>query len=334
MYSTVLLDEKIEKEYEKLRAERANALRQQTEELYSLFPQIKIIDNKISTLAVTQATKIISEGISPKEAVELVNAEREKLLFERNDILKKNGYILSKIPYSCELCKDTGVHEGKKCTCYMSVLKKILLSQIDGSKNLSFNLGKDVFDNFSLSWYSKEIDAKVGVSPYENMLYVYRYCKEFCENFDKEKKNLYFYGHSGTGKTFMASCIANDLIMKGYTIVYQSAYKLFQFMEDYKFNRIDRSANASLYDNIYNSDLLIIDDLGTEFGTTYTCSVFFDILNTRILNEKSTLISSNLTLNNLENNYTDRVSSRIIGNFELMRFMGDDIRIAKKQNGR
>ena len=163
-----------------------------------------------------------------------------------------------------------------------------------------------------------------------NMNSVLAECKLFCMDFNKKGGNLYFYGASGTGKTFMTNCIANFLIRNGNSVIYQSAYKLFQFMEDYKFGRINAETVSGKHDSIYNSDLLIIDDLGTEFMTAYTCSVLFDILNTRLCNGKSTIISTNLSVGKLKEKYTDRISSRIIGNFELMRFIGDDIRIAKK----
>ncbi len=335
MYSTGILHDRVMKEYQNRQLKNQAAAKEKLQELYLSFPRLKQIDDEISALAVRHASRILSENITPDEAVKAVNAEKSVLLTERNSILKENGIENTQTHYDCNICKDTGVAEGQKCKCYMEIMKKIMLTDIDGSKSISFDCEKDVFENFSLNWYSKNIiDNKINISPYDNMKSVYRDCQMFCEDFGIKKDNLYFYGSSGTGKTFMASCIANKLMSRGYSVVYQSAYKLFQFMEDYKFCRIDRDVNISVYESIYNCDLLIIDDLGTEFGTAYTCSVLFDILNTRLINEKSTIISTNLSLANLEKKYTDRVASRIIGNFEVMRFMGDDIRIAKKRIGR
>lgn len=335
MYSPNSLHEKVMKEFQKKQAKRQAIIQGRLNEIYDLFPRIRQIDNDISMLAVKHAARILSEGITPEDAVKSVNAEKEILVAERKALLSNSGFADNNIAYECDLCKDTGIYNGQKCKCYMEAMKKIMLQNIDGSMSTSFDFEKDTFDNFSLKWYSKNTDnSKINISPYDNMQAVYRECRMFCADFGKENKNLYFYGSSGTGKTFMANCIANELIAKGFSVVYQSAYKLFQFMEDYKFCRIDRNDNISNHDSIYNCDLLIIDDLGTEFGTAYTCSVLFDILNTRLLNEKSTVISTNLSLTNLEKKYTDRVASRIIGNFEVMRFMGDDIRIAKKRSGR
>jgi len=334
MYNHTNLHNMVMKEYEEMARKRKEIEDNELKYLYTSIPRIKYIDDEIAALAVRNAARVVTEAITPQEAVDAVNKGRDALLSERQKLISEHGYTVKKPDYNCSKCNDTGVYDGKNCECYMDIMKKILLSNIDGTKSISFDIEKDKFDNFELGWYSKNVDERFKVSPYDNMKSVYAECRMFCNDFDKKSDNLYFCGSSGTGKTFMASCIANELIKQGVKVVYQSAYKLFQFMEDYKFCRIDREQNQMLYDSIYNCDLLIIDDLGTEFGTAYTCSVLFDILNTRILNEKSTIISSNLNLDSLEKKYTERVASRIIGNFEIFRFFGTDIRIAKKQSRR
>ena len=333
MTTKSLLEDKVEKEYEKIKLERENAINSLRNELYDRFPEVRFIDNKISTLAVTYASKILSEGITPDEAVELIKREKEELLTQRNNILENANYIEREIPFKCKTCSDTGFVQGKKCSCYLQMLNNLIKNNIDGSKDIVLNMENSTFENFNLKWYSNAIDPSLGISCYDNMKNVYFKCLKFCSDFKNESNNLYFYGTPGTGKTFMASCIANRLLQEGYTVVYHSAYKLFQFMEDFKFNRIDRENNNEMFEKIYNCDLLIIDDLGTEFGTSYTCSVLFDILNTRILNGKSTIISSNLGINSIEKKYTDRVSSRIMGYFDVIRFHGEDIRILKKKTG-
>ena len=151
-------------------------------------------------------------------------------------------------------------------------------------------------------------------------------CKKFCENFSKNKRGIYISGNAGVGKTYLSCCIANYLISRGNTVLYQSAYRLFSFLEDYKFMRVDRSEFASFYDYIYNCDMLIIDDLGTEFSTTFAKAAFFDIINTRADNKKSTVISSNLSLADLENFYSPRVKSRVNSSFLFLSILGEDIR--------
>ena len=327
-----IFHEKVLSEYRSKQKANKDIYEKQMQEFYEKFPAIKDIDDKIAALAITHAARIITEGITPEDAVKAVVTQRRSFEDKKNELLNTYNVSLPQMKYDCDLCKDTGFILDKKCKCYMENMQRVMISSVNGAQNVLFDVNSDTFDNFSLDWYSKtDTVSPLNITPYENMKSVYAECISFCTSFNTENKNLYFYGSSGTGKTFLASCIANDLIQKGYNVVYQSAYKLFQFMEDYKFGRIEH--DTELYEQIYNADLLIIDDLGTEFSTAYTHSVFFDILNTRLLNSRSTIISSNLNLSDLEKKYTDRIQSRIIGNFEILRFMGDDIRIQKKQNG-
>lgn len=335
MYNSVSLHDKVMREYEKIRDFHKNEELRINNELYEKLPEVEKIDTQISSLVIKYASKVAVDNLSPEKAVSAVETEKKALLDNRKNIIESAGITIEKpSKYNCLKCQDTGYINGKKCSCYIDIMKKVMLSEINGAKSISIDFDKDNFDNFSLEWYSKNIDSKLNVSAYDNMNLVLKDCKLFCFDFKTKGGNLLFYGKSGTGKTFMASCIANSLIRQGCSVVYQSAYKLFQFMEDYKFNRLNRENSSAEYDAVYNCDLLIIDDLGTEFTTAYTCSVLFDILNTRLLNGKSTIISTNLSIGNLEEKYTERVSSRIMGNFEMMRFMGDDIRIAKKYNRR
>ena len=316
MYNSMSLHDKVMREYEKLRDFNKSEIVKANNELYERLPQIKSIDDEISSLTIKYASKVASGELTPEDAVLCVEKRKNELTENRNSIINNSGEIIE-IPsmYSCTKCNDTGYVGKDKCSCYLELMKKVMLSEVNGATSISFDFDKDTFDNFSLEM-------------------VLRDCKLFCFDFKKQGGNLFFYGKSGTGKTFMANCIANDLIRQGCNIVYQSAYKLFQFMEDYKFCRINRENNVYTFESVYNSDLLIIDDLGTEFMTAYTCSVFFDILNTRLLNGKSTIINTNLSIGNLEEKYTERVASRIKGHFEMMPFIGDDIRVIKKLNRR
>jgi DNA replication protein DnaC len=153
----------------------------------------------------------------------------------------------------------------------------------------------------------------------------------FCNNFGKKYENLYIYGPAGVGKTHLTSCIVGELVNRGFGVIYQTAYKLFEFLEDCKFGR-SKIHNADVIKNaIYDCDLLIIDDFGTEFITSYTQTVLFDLINTRLLEKKPTIINSNLNLRDVSATYTDRISSRIMGEYTLLRFVGQDIRLLKKQ---
>lgn len=331
MYNSNVLHERVMRKYEKIRTQKAAEKTAMLNYAYDKLPQLREIDKSISQLAVKHASRIITDKLTPEQAVEEMQREKSALEAKKTLLLSESALDIPKYqPYVCDKCHDTGMINGEKCECYMKYLQEIIYSGIKGAVGVSADFTKSTFELFELKWYDKAVDSKYGMSPFENITAVLRDCRQYCVDFDKKGGNLYFYGTSGTGKTFMASCIANELIRFGKTVMYQSAYKLFQLMEDYKFSKINRDEYEEEYNSVYNSDLLIIDDLGTEFMTAYTCSVFFDILNTRILNKKSTIISTNLSVGNLAEKYTDRVSSRVIGNFDMMRFIGDDIRITKK----
>jgi len=185
------------------------------------------------------------------------------------------------------------------------------------------------FDNFDFSYYSDTIVESEGISPLTNIKSIFQTCFNFVQNFDKTDDNLLLYGGPGLGKTFLSSCIAKDLLDRGKTVFYQTAFKIFGLLEDYKFNRSEESATKTQVDRLFDVDLLIIDDLGTEFVNTYTSSAFFNILNSRLLDKRKTIISTNLNMEELVNLYSNRVVSRIIGHYIPLKFFGEDIRKLK-----
>ena len=187
------------------------------------------------------------------------------------------------------------------------------------------------FRKTDFSYYSNEIDKTIGVSPYDNARNIYRTCLNFCKSFGERYENLYIYGPAGVGKTHLTSCIVSELINNGHGVIYQTSYKLFKFLEDCHFNRSGIENAELLKKAIYGCDLLIIDDFGTEFINSYTQSALFDLLNTRLLEKRSTIINSNLNMSDVRATYTDRISSRIMGEFTLLKFVGEDIRLIKKE---
>ena len=157
-------------------------------------------------------------------------------------------------------------------------------------------------------------------------------CKDFVENFESKKENLLFYGNTGLGKTFLCSAIAKEIAHKGHTVMYNTASRLFKALEKERFaKKEDNEFNQmSISDDILGVDLLIIDDLGTEFGTIVTSSELFDIINIRLIEHKPVIISTNLTPDRLQDQYSDRIASRIVGEYKCLKFFGDDIRIIKR----
>lgn len=318
---------KIFNEYEELRQRAANERRQRIDEVYKKVPRICEIDDEIYLLGLSNMQSILKNpenadvlNSEMKSKFKILNEEKKKLI-EKNNI--DAGY--EEYRYECMDCGDTGYTEdGKKCKC---LLQK-LINEAYAKSNLGDILKKQNFDTFSFDYYSKE-NIGEDISPYENMKKIYNRCKKFCDDFENEEKSMLFYGSTGLGKTFLSSCIAKDLIDKGKTVIYTRATKLFNVYEDYKFGRND---DRSAIDNLYNADLLIIDDLGTEPQNKNNTSFLFDLISERISENKKIIINTNLSIGELAKMYSSRFASRIYESFDPRRFFGEDIRIQKFKN--
>lgn len=317
--------------YTKLKEDHEKQKQNAKLSLYAAYPRIEQIDNEISMLAVTSARRVLEEKISPEEATGYMRQKAEELKKERMQILKENNIEEFTVKYECDICKDTGFTDGgKKCKCYIKKLKDHIILPGERLNTESDFFKNSVFENFNLSYYPDEIDHSCGFVPRKIMQMNFARCQKFADNFTSSGSgNILLYGPSGLGKSFMAGCIYNRVSDKGYYAMYKSAYKLFEFLEDYKFGRLNREEYAIVYDSIYDCDLLVIDDFGTEFITSYTQSVFFDLLNTRLINGKSTIISTNLNFDKLKDIYQDRVTSRLQNEFTTLFFCGTDIRSLK-----
>ncbi len=309
---------KYEEKKQRAQKERDNIV----DKINSQFPRLKEIDREINILGMENIKKISK---NPKDAPKYIKELKQKykdLEKERKEIIKENlidkDYKTPK--YECKMCNDSGhLEDGTICKCY----KQALTNELYNISNLGDLLQKQNFDNFSLEFYSKEKENNKK-SPYDNMKSVYEYAKAYCKKSKKDRKNLLFYGGVGQGKTFVSSCIAKEIMDRGETVIYIRATKLLNMYEDYKFNRSD---NKEILDNIYNADLLIIDDLGTENITRMGVSFIFDVLDERLLREGNTIINTNLSITDLTKNYTKRFTSRIAENFTVFEFYGEDLRL-------
>lgn len=314
------------KEYEKLQETAKQEQQRRINEIYIKIPRIKEIDEQISSIGFKIATSIMSKDIENVE--EYIKMQSEKitdLKIEKTELLSRYGYPIDymDIKYKCKKCKDTGFIENKYCSCF----RQKLINKYYQQSNLRDILKIENFDTFNFEYYPNRPYNNESLTPRENIEKIYAYTVNYTKNFDKLNESLFFYGSSGLGKTFLSNCIAKELLDKGKVVIYQTASNL---MDIIRRSRFEDTSNVNELNELLECDFLIIDDLGTEPVTPYSYSELFNVINTRILNKKKMLISTNFHLNDIIQNYPERITSRILGHFTLFKFYGEDIRIQKK----
>lgn len=323
------------KEYEKKRFVADTNFEHKKTSFYEANPELAEINSKLNNYAISISKVILENNVNEANRLK---SEFEELKQKKEAVIKslklpKNFFTPD---YECKLCNDTGyvLNENNKsvlCSC----IKQKLFDIKYNSSNVG-DLNKENFDTFDISLYSTDINKdkfKANISPQENIKKIKKIAEQFIKNFDDpEEKNLLFIGNTGLGKTFLSNCIANELLKSDKTILYQSSSSMLDSIIDYKFGKEESSEN--IYDNILSVDLLIIDDLGTENINALKFAELFNIINTRILNQNKhitkTIISTNLSIDNLFKNYDERIVSRLVGYYNICRFFGDDIRFIKK----
>ena len=316
--------------YEQKRIKNLLIFEEKITDFYSKHPSIqKLTDNMNKTSIEISKTILLDKN--NEEKLNLLNKHLNDLKKEKNNELKKLGISDDFfVPnFDCKLCSDTGYLENNQmCPC----LKQEILNQEYNKSNIS-SLAFENFNNFSLNIFSDEKNEEKynsQISPRENIKKIKEISLDFIKNFDDpKKKNLLFTGNTGLGKTYLTNCIANELLKNGKTVLYQTAPVMLDSVIDYKFGK----NNLYNYNDLLTVDLLIIDDLGTENMNNIKFSEFFNILNTRLLNQNhhitKTIISTNLSLNNLFKTYDERIFSRLVGYYDICKFFGEDLRFKK-----
>jgi DNA replication protein DnaC len=327
----------IEKEYEEKLRENILRNKSRKEKIFSENPKLQKLEDEKNMLALKiTKTILLSDDISRQIEQENMNKKLKNIEEKMEKELKSIGYTKEDITpkYDCQICQDTGkIKENdiiRYCTCFRQKVINATYKQYNMEK-----LDVENFDTFDIGYYSNKTDKeKYGIerSPLKNIECIRKLSEDFIKNIDNNKqKNLLFVGNTGLGKTFLANCIANELIKEGKTVIYQTAPLLMDQVMEYKFNYNKTVGEKEKYNKIFDVDLLIIDDLGTETMSNNKFTELFNIINTRLLENKKILISTNLNLNELYNIYDERVVSRIIGNFIACKFIGEDIRLKKKK---
>lgn len=277
-------------------------------------PEYTELCNKISALGAEVALTALSGDTA---TLSRLQEEISRLQKARELILEKAG--VKPISYDCPNCRDTGYINGKICDCIKQLAKGIAL----GTLSAQLPLTDCGFENFDLSLYPA---SRGEAFPKKRMTTIFKRCREYVLDFDpKKSESLIFMGDSGLGKTHLSLSIVKELLKKDFDVLYASAHNLFSRMENEHFNL----RTEDTYNYAIGCDLLVIDDLGSEFVSPFTQSLLYNIINTRLLASKPVIISTNLTLGEIEEKYTPRVSSRLIGHYNVKCFLGDDIRQIK-----
>ena len=264
--------------------------------------------------------KVIGMGEKSAEYIEKLRTDNLEAQMKIRQLLVDMGLPENYLEpvYTCEICKDTGFSNGKLCKCHLELLRQLSYEQLCKSSPLKIS----TFDDFNLEYYNDTREH------YSLMARNFDFCKNYAQSFDLSSFSILMMGETGLGKTHLSLSIAGEVLSKGYGVVYGSAQNLFSSVEKEHFGR-STDADGTTENILLECDLLILDDLGAEFTTNFTVATFNNIVNTRLLTSKPTIISTNLSLSELQNRYSERIASRIIGEYNILTFAGKDIRQQK-----
>lgn len=315
--------------FEEDKRQREERFQDRREGIFQRQPRLREIDGELRATMSRILASALRGGADPRAAVEALKKQNLGLQEERRLLLEGLGLpedCLDERP-ACPLCGDTGWRDGRMCRC----LKAYCAREQQRELSRMLDLGNQSFETFSLEWYDQEEDPELGVSPRENMDWIYRTCKRYAAAFSKESGNLLLTGDPGLGKTFLSAAIAREVSAEGFSVVYDTAAHIFERFEARKFGReLGETVDADV-ERVLDCDLLILDDLGTEMTTPFVQSALYTIVNGRITDRRATILSTNLKLEDLGRRYTPQIVSRLEGEYQILPFFGADIRRLRKE---
>ena len=327
MDGKLLAQAREEKEDIRRRAVQTDRLRHA--QAYAKVPALRELDGQIAAL-IPQAATAAAGGPA---ALEALRRESLELQARRAELLVANGWPIDWLDgaWGCPRCRDTGYVEGRMCSC----LKELYDQAQRRDLSELMKLGTESFGTFDLGLYDDRPDPVSGVAPRTQMETVFGICYDYALDFGRRRENYLFRGGTGLGKTFLSACIAREVAKQGFSVVYETAVEAMGVYETQKFARDPEqiaSAEARI-GRMTGCDLLILDDLGTEMVTEFTRSALYTLVNSRLIGRKKTVISTNLSSEQMRRTYTPQIVSRLEGEFQVLSFAGSDIRLLKKERG-
>ncbi len=313
-------------EYNETQLRNSRLLLERQKEIHAKIPEIAELDRQISELSLN-AVKLALDG-STTDSSDL-NHDIKTISQKKAVLLSQHGYPKNYLQpiYSCPDCRDTGYIGDEKCHCF----RKRIVSYLYEQSNLQDVFKTENFSQFNEEYYPDDyVENSTGMTPRDNIRRIRETALSFSQNFHQTHDNLLLYGNTGVGKTFLTHCIAGEALQHSHTVVYLTSLGLFDILEKNKFDKnlssVEKSATVSY---ILDCDLLIIDDLGTELNNGFTSSQLYQVIDTRLIHQRSTIISTNLSFDDLREQYSERIFSRLTSSYTLLKLTGDDIRLKK-----
>ena len=314
--------------FEEAKTRRAQNFREREKRIYALLPRVEEIDRELSETMGKIVASAMRRGTDPRPAIHALKEENLALQREKAELLTAAGYpadYLEDKP-NCPKCGDSGWRGSEVCSCLNEYYARVQNEEL----SRMLDLGTQSFETFSFAYYSDLPEFGHKVSPRAHMEHVYDVCRDYAYESSPRSGNLLFSGDPGLGKTFLSACIARVVSESGSSVVYDTAAHIFSCFEGKKFDRGDDASREDA-ERMLRCDLLILDDLGTEMTTAFVMSAFYEIVNTRLISGKKTIISTNLSPDEIGERYGAAILSRIRGEYQILPFFGEDIRGRKEK---
>ena len=309
---------------------RAQQMEERRRLLYARIPRLSEIERELSGTMGQIIASALRRGADPMPAIRVIRDNNLDLQQERREVLMAYGYpedYLDEEPH-CALCRDSGYRGSVVCSCLQEYYAREQIAEL----SQLLNMGSETFETFNLDWYSKDRGGRPR-SPYEVAERNFDTCRDYANQFSPRSGNLLLFGAPGLGKTFLSACIARIVSESGHSVVYDTASHIFGQFESAKFRRDEDDGSDADVTRYLDCDLLIMDDLGTEMTTAFVQSALYQIVNSRLARGKKTIINTNLRLEEIGQRYGAQIRSRLEGEYELLPFIGEDIRKLKRQRG-